>query len=113
LEEWIGYWGGDDDYRPDLSRVAVDGGGEGAGFLLCDMDAAGGEGWVTKLGVRPRWRGRGLAAALLSRTLHDLRSEGLCYATLEVGADNPTARRVYERLGFRVAGRRTLYAKEG
>lgn len=109
---WIAYWSGDDGFRPDLSHLAIDATGHGVGFILCDVDEPAAVGWITKLGVRPTARGHGLGAALLTRTLRDLQRLGLRRAALDVGADNPTARRLYARLGFAEVGQRTLWAKE-
>ncbi|MHC4471525.1 MAG: GNAT family N-acetyltransferase [Planctomycetota bacterium] len=59
------------------------------------------EGWVNEVGVRPRWRGRGLGMALLLAALHRLEEAGMDTAHLFVVAGNPTrAERLYERAGF-------------
>lgn len=108
--EWSAYWAGDDDFRADLSLLALDG-DEGAGLLLCDVDSEASAGWISKVGVSPRWRRRGLASALMGRALSRLRAEGLGSVALDVGDDNPDARRLYERLGFAVVGHRTVYGK--
>jgi ribosomal-protein-alanine N-acetyltransferase len=64
---------------------------------------------VNNLAVRPAFRGRGIGTALLRRLLADARALGARRATLEVRASNEGARRLYERLGFHVAGVRRRY----
>ncbi len=48
----------------------------------------------------PDFRGRGLAAALVASLVNEIRAAGR-HPYLNVAVDNPVARRVYERLGFR------------
>jgi GNAT superfamily N-acetyltransferase len=51
--------------------------------------------------VRRPWRGRGLAKALIARSLAVLRERGMAVAVLGVDAANPTgALQLYERFGF-------------
>jgi mycothiol synthase len=58
-------------------------------------------GWLDHVSVRRQWRGRGLASALIARTLVLLRERGMAEGALGVDAENPTgALGVYERLGF-------------
>jgi ribosomal-protein-alanine N-acetyltransferase len=64
---------------------------------------------ITNLAVHPDWRRRGIAGALLGRTLEDARQRQLRLAILEVRPTNTEARELYERLGFRVIGRRKGY----
>ena len=64
---------------------------------------------INNLAMRPAVRGRGLGTALLERVLEDARTLGARRATLEVRASNERARRLYERLGFYVAGVRRNY----
>ena len=54
--------------------------------------------------TRPAARGGGLAGLLTGRLAAALLADGLTVG-LNVGEDNPAARRVYERLGFRVVHR--------
>jgi mycothiol synthase len=58
-------------------------------------------GWLDHVSVRRPWRRRGLASALIARSLVVLRDRGMALAALGVDAENPTgALGVYERLGF-------------
>jgi ribosomal protein S18 acetylase RimI-like enzyme len=62
--------------------------------------------------VRRAWRGRGLGAALVARSLVLLRDSGMTSAWLGVDADNPTgALRLYEKAGFAVHTRGAAYRK--
>lgn len=64
---------------------------------------------INNLAVRPQYRGRGLGTALLQHVLGEAGHLGARRATLEVRASNTDARRLYERLGFYVAGTRPGY----
>lgn len=55
--------------------------------------------------VAPEARGRGAGAALVAAALGYARGLGARRVLLDVGIENPTARRVYERAGFRATGR--------
>ncbi len=60
------------------------------------------EGWVDMLGVLKEYRKRGIASALLLKTMQQFREMGLEYAGLFVDSENETgALALYERLGFR------------
>lgn len=64
---------------------------------------AAGEGYVGAIGVRPAWRGQGLAKALLYRTFAEFWRRGATRITLDVDSQNETgAVRVYERVGMHV-----------
>lgn len=67
------------------------------------------EAHVTTIAVRPAERGRGVGTALLLALLAAAREEGAATATLDVRVSNLGAQRLYERLGFRPAGRRVRY----
>jgi mycothiol synthase len=59
-------------------------------------------GWLDHVSVRRPWRGRGLASALIVRSLQVLRDRGMEVAALGVDAENPTgALQLYEKFGFR------------
>lgn len=59
--------------------------------------------YIAHLGVVESMRGRGIGTTLIRRLLDDGRALGRHTAELDVAATNPAARRLYERLGFRVA----------
>ena len=67
---------------------------------------------INNLAVTPASRGAGAGTALLHAVLREGARMGARRATLEVRQSNEAARRLYERLGFSVAGvRRGYYTK--
>jgi ribosomal protein S18 acetylase RimI-like enzyme len=106
-DTWHRDFVGDPFFRADLSFVILDG-EEIAGYTVnyvaeADWEATGvREGWIGQLGVLRPWRRRGVATALLVRTMEAFVAAGLEAATLTVDAENPTgALGIYERVGFR------------
>ncbi|MBI3731927.1 MAG: GNAT family N-acetyltransferase [Chloroflexi bacterium] len=70
------------------------------------MFAVRGErGWVGDLAVAPRYQKRKLGQALMNRCLENAKRLGLCSVALDVREDNPSARHVYEKIGFRYTRR--------
>ena len=67
---------------------------------------------INNLAMRPGLRGRGIGTALIRHVLAEGARLGARRATLEVRASNAGARRLYERLGFYVAGTRRNYYTE-
>ncbi len=69
-------------------------------------------GWIHVLGVRPQWRKRGLATALLHHSFRDFRERGATRVGLGVDGENTTgAVRLYERVGMRPVRRNDTYEK--
>src|SRR5436189_4437497 len=67
---------------------------------------------INNLAVKPEFRRRGVATALLTHALREGARFGAHRATLEVRRSNDAARLLYERFGFTVAGiRRGYYSK--
>jgi ribosomal protein S18 acetylase RimI-like enzyme len=105
--------------RPEWSWIAVDTEtDEVAGYAMSsayqqDWDAQGfREGWTDRLGVRRRWRNRGIAKALLIASMHSFQSAGLEAAGLGVDTDNPTgAFGLYARLGYERGETQVMYAR--
>ena len=106
---WRGAFCSDSDFRPELSRVIVDGPEPAAFAVLWIEDDVG---WVTQMGVRPGWRGQGLGEALLRHALSAFAAEGIATAALEVATNNPAARALYERMGFRVVASYRSWRKQ-
>lgn len=75
--------------------------GEAVGFVLAELRA----GWaiLTDLYVREESRRKGIAGELVRELVERLRAAGVESLELEVRADNPDARSVYERWGFEPA----------
>ncbi|WP_299441854.1 GNAT family N-acetyltransferase [uncultured Phycicoccus sp.] len=101
-EEWVAGSQEDEDFRPELSRVVLDRQGRVAGFVTVT------ENWIDQVGVVPDWRGRGLGAHLVTRSLRALRKAGCEAVWLAVNVDNP-AHDLYLRLGFEDHGLRARY----
>lgn len=97
---WRAAFTASEDFRAELSFVALDG-AEPAGYTVCWVE--GDTGWIVQMGVCPAWRRRGLGAALLTGAVRAFAGAGLRAAALEVATNNQSARRLYERTGFRVA----------
>jgi ribosomal protein S18 acetylase RimI-like enzyme len=92
-----------------LWQVAWDG-DQIAGQVLSILEEGRAE--VFEVSVRPAWRGRGLARALLCRALHDLRSRGVDVVRLHTRTDFRTrAVDLYTSLGFRVLKEFPRYRK--
>ena len=88
-------------------------GGEVAGASLNDWKRNGDWGWVGTLGVRPAYRRRGIAEALLKRSFAEFFRRGERRVALGVDVQSPTgATRLYERAGMHVLYEVTVYEKE-
>jgi mycothiol synthase len=109
--EWAKYAVQFSKFRPELSRIALDG-DEIAGYVL-GYDENGDERfYFGQVGTRRPWRRRGVAGALLSEALVAAASAGKKVATLGVDAESPTgAVGVYERVGFGVIGQSVSYSR--
>ncbi|MBW4486530.1 MAG: ribosomal protein S18-alanine N-acetyltransferase [Trichocoleus desertorum ATA4-8-CV12] len=70
------------------------------------------EAHITILAVHPDFQGQGLGQALLYALLQKAQQRGLERATLEVRASNQPALLLYEKFGFREAGRRRRYYED-
>jgi ribosomal protein S18 acetylase RimI-like enzyme len=99
-------WLADASHTPRLWQVAWDG-GQLAGMVLPRIDDEANRERETKRGytehvfVRRPWRGRGLAKALLVRSLDALRDEGMDEAELGVDSENDSgAFGFYQRMGY-------------
>jgi ribosomal-protein-alanine N-acetyltransferase len=67
---------------------------------------------ILSVAVAPGQRGRGLSRQLLLTHLGHLAGHGVRTVFLEVEENNQPARRLYDRAGFAVAGRRERYYRE-
>jgi GNAT superfamily N-acetyltransferase len=129
-EAFIDHWGGidsseaafqrwisDDDWDPALHVVAFEG-DEIAGASInaiyhkANADMGVLHGWLDSVFTRRPWRRRGLARALVARSLVLLREQGMTEAILGVDADNENgALGVYTDNGFVVTERFTAYRR--
>ena len=95
----------------DLWFVARDG-DELAAAARCESGRWGG-GWVGAIGVRPKWRRRGLGLTLLQHAFGEFYRRGERTVRLGVDTQNPTgATRLYERAGMRVESEEIVYERE-
>jgi [ribosomal protein S18]-alanine N-acetyltransferase len=67
---------------------------------------------ILSIAIASRQRGRGLSRELLRTHLGHLAGRGVTKVFLEVEENNQPARRLYERAGFRVVGRRERYYRD-
>lgn len=67
------------------------------------------EGYITNIAVSPDYRRRGIAMALMKSLLEYGRMHKLSIITLEVRESNLAAKRLYQSLGFKEAGRRKSF----
>jgi ribosomal protein S18 acetylase RimI-like enzyme len=98
---------------PALWFLAVEG-EEVVGISLCVSGLPGDPtgAYVYDLGVRPAWRRRGVALALLHHTFDEFRRRGFAAAELDVDSESLTgALRVYERAGMHVIRQELSYEK--
>jgi len=106
--------------RPDLSGVVVErSSGDVAGYQLDSHDAGAAaergfkEGYTDLFGVRPRFRGRRSAKALLADAMRRFAAAGMDKASLDVDAENPTgAMALYTKMGYAPVNRSMAWAKE-
>ena len=69
-------------------------------------------GWTEDICVLKSWRGKGIASALIARSLQTLKERGMEHATLGVDVDNPTrALRLYQSLGYQIYQQEACYRK--
>jgi ribosomal-protein-alanine N-acetyltransferase len=78
-------------------------------LAFCAVWLVGDELHINNLAVHPAHRRQGLGQALLDGVLEETVRQGGRHATLEVRRSNLEAVRLYERMGFEVAGVRHNY----
>jgi mycothiol synthase len=77
-----------------------------------DPERSGG-GWIGALGVRPAWRGQGLAKALLLHSFREFQRRGKRRVGLGVDSENATgATKLYESVGMVVDSEQVVWEKE-
>ncbi len=101
--------------RLDLSFLALEAGrvvGVCRNAHFPDDEAVNGrrDGWISQVGVVRSHRKRGIASALIARSLHAFKAAGFTHSSLGVDRDNPTgAYSLYERLGYRTMSRSVVH----
>jgi len=71
------------------------------------------EAHIATVASHPDWRGCGLGQWLMLALLDAAMARGAATSTLEVRAGNLPAKRLYEKLGYEVAGVRKRYYRDG
>ena len=113
---WQTWFTGQKAFRPELSRLALADGAVVGYTLVYEHDAdtaATGvrEAYFGQIGVLPEARGRGVASTCIVASLHAAAADGLGRAGLTVDTHHTSgALGLYERLGFAVDGRETVWA---
>jgi ribosomal-protein-alanine N-acetyltransferase len=88
--------------RRDGALIAV-----ACGWLVAD------ELHITAVAVHPQQRRQGLGSQALQALLQQAAAQGALHATLEVAASNRAAQALYAAAGFRTAGVRRAYYRNG
>ncbi|HUC25366.1 MAG TPA: GNAT family N-acetyltransferase [Streptosporangiaceae bacterium] len=97
-------------FRPDLTRLALDG-DQVAGYVLAGEETPG-RIRMNGIGTRRAWRRQGLAGSLLAEVMTASAADGQKRATLGVDSDSPTgAVSIYGRAGFEVVSSWTSYRR--
>ena len=100
----------EDPRRPCLGLRSADGVqliAMACGWLVAD------ELHITAIAVDPQQRRRGLGSQVLQALLQEAAGQGAQHATLEVAASNEAAQALYAAAGFRTAGVRRAYYRNG
>lgn len=78
----------------------------------CGMHIVFGECYITNVAVKEKYRGRGIATALMNKLYEVMVNENGDFITLEVRESNSKAISLYEKLGYNKVGtRKNFYSK--
>ena len=81
-------------------------------FGHCVLFRAADEAEITSFSVRSDLRGQGIGTKFLTELLQYVRQDGAKIAFLDVRESNTAARRLYEKCGFSVLGRRKRFYRQ-
>ena len=114
FEEWLRFGVESESFDPSLWFLAIGDDGKIAGVILGDLRQDSQRGWISEVAVRPLWRKRGLALALLYQAFGAFYRRDIHQCALSVDAANPSgATRLYERAGMQPNNRTDIrYQKE-
>ncbi len=118
-EDDFDLWVADPMNEPHLWMVAWDTSsdqvaGSVLNFIKHDYNARTGRqlGYTEGISVRRPWRKRGLASALIAKSMRMFKEMGMTQTALGVDTENPSgALRVYERMGYKALSKITNYRK--
>lgn len=116
-EEDFNSWISDPMNEPELWMVAWDGdqvAGSILNYVNHEYNARTGRklGYTESISVRRPWRKKGLARALLARSMKMHKEMGMEQTALGVDTQNPSgALRLYESMGYKVVSQSTIYRK--
>ena len=117
LDEKYPIWLENPSHSPQFWQVAWDG-DQLVGMVLARIDKKENEernhkrGYTEHIYVRPRWRQRGLASALIARSLQVLKDQGMLEAELGVDSENESAAfNHYQRMGYKTFSIDTWFRK--
>lgn len=109
LDKWREYRFGDPEFDPSLWAIAWNG-DDVVGYSLNRYRS--GIGWIRAVGVRPPWRKRGIATALLLHSFGEYYRRGTRTIGLDVDLQDPAGgQRLYERVGMHPASASVTYEK--
>lgn len=99
-DPWPDNWDEIDEFDPGGVFLATtdENNNELTGFVICFKKSY--FGYISVVAVRPDYRRRGIATALIVEAVQYLRSLGLSKIRIRVEATNKTAIQVYKKLGF-------------
>ncbi len=95
--------------NPHGYQLVAEHDGEAVGYLVAWFVVD--ELQIATIGVKPEWQGRGIGTLLMIAAIKWALAKGASSITLEVRPSNERAIKLYEKLGFRVVGRRENYYK--
>jgi GNAT superfamily N-acetyltransferase len=116
-EVWYQYWLNSHEFQPELWQVAWDGDRVAGAVQPFINEEENGKfsrkrGYPENIHVGREWRKKGVAKALIARSLRLLKEKGMEEACLGVDAENPTgALHVYQSMGFEEIKRYMTYRK--
>lgn len=96
--------------NPQAHFLVAEADGETAGYI--GVQEICGEAYVTNVAVLPKYRRQGIGERLVREAVCGAKRRDCDFLSLEVRVGNDAAIRLYERLGFRVQGRRKEFYRD-
>ena len=73
-----------------------------------ELESKAGEFYIDTLSVDPKFQGKGIGKLLINTVIIEAKRLGFKRVGLLVSSTNPNAKRLYEKVGFKVAGYKNL-----